>query len=150
MGPRGAAAWRLSHSQYMLVMVLSWAEMLPVSGFEYRYLWHHHQSHLHFSLKCRIFGGGGLRSRGTLGVFRWCRSFQKNGAIAMHILISEYFSKKKYLAISTGSRAHSGERNEFISHIRRSYRRSKPACNPKLKKWQKANLKREKSKFARA
>ena len=47
-----------------------------------------------------------------------------------HILISDrnIFSKQKYVSISFRSGAHVGERNLFLSAIRRSYRRPKLAC----------------------
>ena len=54
----------------------------------------------------------------------------KNDFIVTHILISDrnIFFKDKYAAISFRSGAHVGERNLFLSVIRRSYRRSKLAC----------------------
>ena len=57
-------------------------------------------------------------------------SYIENDVTVTHILISDrnIFFKKKYVAISPRSGEHVGERNLFLSAIRRSYRRSKLAC----------------------
>ena len=50
--------------------------------------------------------------------------------LKLHIFLYqiEIFVRKKYVSISPRSGAHVGERNLFLSAIRRSYRRPKSAC----------------------
>ena len=69
-----------------------------------------------------------LRSGGSFRVFRWCHTFEKwRHSNTYSDIRSKYFFEKKYVSITPWSRAHVGERNKFLSAIRRSYRRSKSA-----------------------
>ena len=63
-------------------------------------------------------------SLGTFWDFRWYQSTKWRHYNTFSDIIS-IFSKKKYVFISPRSGAHVGERNLFLSAIRRSYRRSK-------------------------
>ena len=73
-----------------------------------------------------------LKKSGSLGTFwgfRWHQSTKTwHHCNTYSDIRSKYFFKKKYVAISPRSGAHVGERNLFLSAIRRSYRRSKLAC----------------------
>ena len=50
-------------------------------------------------------------------------------------LRSKYFFEKKYVSTSPSPCAHFGERNLFLSAIRRSNRRSQSACVKSTKNW---------------
>ena len=62
---------------------------------------------------------------------------KKNDVTLTHILISDrnIFSKKKYMSTSPRPGGHVGERNLFLSAIRRSNRRSQSACVKSTKNW---------------